>query len=153
MTLPLFPLPQTEKTSDDYLTPSWVFSTMKIEFDLDVASPPWPTFVPARRKFTKTENGLSQPWEGRIWMNPPYSETSSWARRFMEHRNGVALVPFAKSQWFIDLWWDCDAIAVAPNHFSFDGGDIFLPVFFAAYSPTCVEAIGRLGAIRLRDHG
>jgi phage N-6-adenine-methyltransferase len=30
--------------------------------------------VRARRYFTKRDNGLVQPWHGRVWCNPPYSQ-------------------------------------------------------------------------------
>jgi hypothetical protein len=145
----LFAVEQSERTSDDYLTPRWVFETLDIAFDLDVAAPPWGTHVPATRKFTQADDGLTQPWEGRVWMNPPYSHGGKWVARFMEHRNGVALLPFSRSQWQLDLWDAADGIAQTPTLFVFAGGEhIFMPVFFAAFGDECVEAIGRLGRVR-----
>lgn len=38
--------------------------------------------VGAVRYFTKEDDGLSQPWQGRVWLNPPYSQP--WVRRFIE---------------------------------------------------------------------
>lgn len=144
----LFPVEQSAKTSDDYLTPRWVFDTLGLEFDLDVASPPWETHVPARRCFTKAEDGLTQPWAGRVWMNPPYSEATRWVDRFIDHRHGIALMPWAKSAWTIRLWTAADAIALPPRIFDFDGGSISYMVLFAAFGDECVEAIGRLGRVR-----
>ena len=149
MTLPLFPVEQVVETSDDYLTPRWVFDVLGIGFDLDVASPPWATHVPAGRVFTKADDGLAQVWAGRVWMNPPYSETSAWATRFIGHGDGVALLPWAKSAWMIRMWESEAVIAVPPRWFDFDnGGSIFLPVFFAAFGEECVEAVGRIGRVR-----
>lgn len=148
----LFRVEQSERTSDDYLTPRWVFDTMGMEFDLDVASPPWDTHVPAKRKFTKADDGLTQPWEGRVWMNPPYSKASPWVRRFIEHHNGIALVPMAKSAWVNELWNHVDGIALPSRfvEFEIDGGKAHIQfmLWFAAYGDECVEAISRLGRVR-----
>ena len=144
----LFPVEQSERTSDDYLTPRWVFDTLGLEFDLDVAAPPWDTHVPATRKYTMADDGLTAPWEGRVWMNPPYSNSSPWVRRFITHADGIALLPMAKSAWMIELWNSPAATSVPPKWFDFVGGSIFMPVIFAAFGPECVEAIGRLGRVR-----
>jgi len=145
---PLFGAEQHERTSDDYYTPEWVFQRMGIRFDLDVASPPGGIpWVPADRFFTMADDGLSQEWEGRVWMNPPYSNTSPWVRRFIAHGNGVCLVPHAKAAWHLELWGEADAVVV-PRQFPFVGGWAFLPVWFAAFGPECVEAIGNLGRVR-----
>lgn len=147
----LFAVQQEQLTSDDYYTPAWVFERMGIEFDLDVCAPPGGIpWIPAKRYFTQADDGLLQPWEGRVWMNPPYSRTSPWARRFIEHRNGVCLVPHAKSAWHVELMQACDAMC-APDrgYFDFQGGAIFMPVWFAAFGDECVEAISRLGVVRV----
>lgn len=147
---PLFGLKQQEQTADDYYTPDWVFTTMGIRFDLDVASPPGGIpWVPADRFFTMADDGLSQPWEGRVWMNPPYSQAALWVRKFIAHGHGVALVPHAKSAWHPLLWAAADGCVMpADGYFDFIGGSIMLPVWFAAFGPECVEAIGNLGRVR-----
>lgn len=150
LTMPLFGLEQAEKTSDDYYTPKWVFDRMGITFDLDVCAPPdgipW---IPATRYYSMADDGLTAPWSGRVWMNPPYSRPSPWVERFVAHRNGIALVPFAKSAWFFDLWDAADAICAPGVEMSkFVGGPIFMPTFLAAFGDDCVEAISRLGKVR-----
>lgn len=146
----LFNLPQVEKTSDDYYTPSWVFERMGIEFDLDVASPPGGIpWIPTRRFFTQEDDGLAQPWEGRVWMNPPYSKPAPWVDRFIRHGNGVTLLPFMKSAWFEHIWNAADAIVFPGVCLSkFIGGPISVPTFLAASGPSNVEAISRLGRVR-----
>ena len=60
---------------DECYTPQWVFDALQIDFDLDVASSVHPNIVvPARNKFTKDDDALSQDWYGRVWMNPPFSK-------------------------------------------------------------------------------
>ena len=149
----LFHVEQSAKTSDDYLTPAWVFDALGLTFDLDVASPPWETYVPALRKFTKADDGLSQPWEGRVWMNPPFSNTAPWVSRFIEHRHGIALVPASNGLWFGHLWEAADGIAVHVARVYFEsasGGprDVNVRTIFAAFGDECVAALGSLGRIR-----
>ena len=100
----LFTTPQTETTSDDYYTPKWIFDTLGLHFDLDVASPPHATNVPCNRYFTQADDGLAQEWHGRVWMNPPFSNPTPWVTRFVEHGNGVGLVPSSNGKWWLHLW-------------------------------------------------
>lgn len=148
----LFGLPQTELTSDDYYTPSWVFEAMGLDFDLDVAAPPGGIeWLPARRYFTMEDDGLAQPWSGRVWMNPPYSDVTPWVNRFVDHRHGVCFVPFARSRWLNVLWDEADGLVVPPNvgSFAFAGGATMrYPIYLAAFGAECVAAIGRLGRVR-----
>lgn len=111
-------------TSDDYYTPAWVFETLALKFDLDVASPPnAPEWIPAKRRYTIEDDGLTAPWKGLVWMNPPYSRPGPWVERFLAHGNGVALLPFSNSQWWRDLWAKDLAMAVhQPAAVSFVGG-------------------------------
>jgi hypothetical protein len=39
-------------------------------------------------------DGLSQIWEGRVWLNPPYSRPliELFVRKLAEHGNGIALL-------------------------------------------------------------
>ena len=141
---------QEQLTSDDYYTPAGVFEALALRFDLDVCAPPGGVpWVPADRFFTMEDDGLSQPWSGRVWMNPPYSSPSPWVARFIEHRHGIAYLPFAKSAWFDRIWREADAVVAPGIHASkFVGGPIFMPVFAAAFGEECVEALGRLGVAR-----
>lgn len=147
----LIEAPQELLTKDDYYTPREVFDALRLTFDLDVCAPPGGVpWLPAARYFTKADDGLSQPWEGRVWMNPPYSEATAWVERFIRHANGIALVPQAKSAWHNRLWAAADGVAVPFQYFDFVGGSIMLPVWFAAFGDECVDALHRVGVVRLR---
>lgn len=91
----------SKSQSDTWLTPPAIIEALggPESFDLDpcsIDSRPWPT---ARRHYTIEDNGLMMPWEGRVWMNPPYS--LALIRRFLgrmaEHGCGVALT-FARTE-------------------------------------------------------
>lgn len=64
--------------------------------------------VPAAAHFTQEDDGLSQEWRGRVYMNPPYgSEIGDWAERLVaEYQAGrvteaIALIPArTDTQWF-----------------------------------------------------
>lgn len=149
----LFPVHQEQLTSDDYYTPEWVFERMGLTFDLDVCAPPGGIdWIPASRYFTQSDDGLAQPWVGRVWMNPPYSHATAWVTRFIEHGHGVCLMNHAKSAWHPRLWAACDGAAMPYEYFNFvggpNGGSMYVPVWFAAFGDECVEAISRLGVVR-----
>jgi len=81
----------------EWYTPPEFFRALGLTFDLDPASPgadivPW---IPAKRHYTARENGLIQPWNGRVWLNPPYGEPGvAFIQRLIEHPvGGVALLP------------------------------------------------------------
>lgn len=155
---PLFGAQQAERTSDDYYTPAWVFERMGITFDLDVCSPPEGVpWIPAQRHFTMEDDGLSQPWAGRVWMNPPYSAATPWVERFLDHGNGVALLPTAKSLWLDQIWASRAAVVINEGagemHFKRPGEKkpvrIWFPVLFAALGDECMDAVARLGPARV----
>ena len=149
--LKLFDIPQTQRTSDDYWTPAWIFDALGLHFDLDVACPPeGPAHTPCHAYFTQADDGLAQPWYGLIFMNPPFSKTTPWIDKFMQHRNGIALVPFARSAWANRLWNDADAIVMNPSTMKFVQGSIFIQTMLAAYGPLATQALhnANLGKVR-----
>ena len=140
-----------EMTSDDWYTPAWMFDRMGVTFDLDVCAPPGGVpWVPAARFLTVTDDGLTQPWTGRVWMNPPYSAPRPWIERFAAHRDGVALLIHSKSHAMTRLWADADGWAVVPPPVRFTGAPNSLPypLSIVAYGAECVAAIARIGVVR-----
>lgn len=92
----------------EWLTPPWLLSVLG-QFDLDPCSPvvrPWPT---ADRHFTIMDDGLSMPWAGRVWLNPPYDERfiSAWMERLATHEGGGTALVFARTEteWFQRWVW------------------------------------------------
>ncbi len=78
---------------DTWLTPRFILDQLGA-FDLDpCAAAENPDWVAAGSRFTRAENGLEAEWHGRVFMNPPYSDTARWLRKHGEHRLGISLVP------------------------------------------------------------
>jgi hypothetical protein len=100
--------------SDEWFTPPEIFSDLKLVFDLDPCSPGQKHWVPARMIYTKTQNGLTQPWHGLVWMNPPFGGRNGhvpWLQRFFTHKNGIALVAARTSaKWFHEYATQADTL-------------------------------------------
>lgn len=92
------------------MTTTWLTPKEIIEdlgpFDTDpCAHPSWPT---ADRLICLPEDGLVAPWEGTVWLNPPYGrETWRWLDRLAEHGDGIALI-FARTETagFVSSVWE-----------------------------------------------
>lgn len=84
---------KTINTSDEWYTPKEVLDALG-KFDLDPCAPIHPLWQTADVMYDKTIDGLSQKWEGRVWLNPPYSRPliELFVQRLAEHGNGVALL-------------------------------------------------------------
>ncbi len=147
----LFETPQEARTSDDYWTPKFIFDAIGLTFDLDVACPPeGPTHTPCHAYYTQADNGLTSPWHGTVWMNPPFSQSTPWVTKFIDHGNGIALVPFAKSKWFERLWNEADALVLPPINLKFVQGGIFMAVVLASMGTTATNALtnSKFGKVR-----
>lgn len=83
------------------------------EIDIDPASCEFANeTVNARLFYSEEDDGLTKPWRGRVWMNPPYSADliARFAEKFVrEYRNGnitegIVLVNNAtETGWFSEL--------------------------------------------------
>ena len=112
--------------NEEWYTPKYIFDALGLRFDLDPASPgaefvPW---IPAAKHYTQADNGLVQPWEGKVWLNPPYGiETPHWLRKFIQHGNGVMLV-FARTDtgWFHASATKADALCFIKGRVQFVSG-------------------------------
>ena len=82
---------------DEWLTPPDILAALG-PFDLDPCAPikrPWDM---ASRHYSVADDGLSKPWNGRVWLNPPYgTHTFEWMERLARHQNGLALI-FARTE-------------------------------------------------------
>ncbi len=93
--------------NNEWYTPKEIIASLG-EFDLDPASSleAFRLNHSAKKIYTKQENGLSREWDGRVWLNPPYSSPllQEFLLKMATHSNGIALV-FSKieAKWFHDI--------------------------------------------------
>lgn len=67
--------------SVEHYTPAYIWKRAILTMgaiDLDPASDPGHN-IPAALHYTREDNGLSRPWSGRVWLNPPFGrDVISW---------------------------------------------------------------------------
>lgn len=112
---------RTDSGKDEWLTPPEVTSALG-EFALDPCSPikrPWDT---AKKHYTILDNGLMQPWEGRVWCIPPYGkEAVKWLEKCATHGDCIALT-FARTEtrmFFSCVWEKATAVLFIKGRLKF----------------------------------
>ena len=139
---------------DEWLAPPALVQALG-PFDLDPCSPikrPWPT---AAQHYTKKDDGLSLPWKGRVFCNPPYGKhTGLWLARCAEHGNAIALI-FARTDtkvWIEQVWGKADAILFVFGRLFFHHVDGERGKANSG-APSALVAYGRDNVEILRRHG
>lgn len=97
--------------ADTWLTPMWLVDRLGV-FDLDPCAAECNPNRIANSHFTKQHNGLAQEWTGRVFMNPPFSNTAPWLERHAAHGDGISLVPASVESkvWRRCVWPKAKAI-------------------------------------------
>ena len=68
-------------------------------FDLDPCGLQW--HKTASKIISLPNDGLAENWNGRVWLNPPYSNPKPFIRKLAEYGNGIALVlNSTDTDWF-----------------------------------------------------
>lgn len=129
-----FRLLTSRETAEYYTPPEYIALARLVmkDIDLDPASNPTPQqWIQARRFYTKSDNGLGQPWQGRVWLNPPYNGNSAkWSsklvREYQEGRVSEALLLVNSKlgyNWFEELWDAADSTCFVRQRIAFISSD------------------------------
>jgi len=136
----------TSSQTDAWYTPKLYTDAVREvlgEIDLDPASCAAANeWIGAKRFYTEEQDGLSLPWEGKVFLNPPYGKTGIqsnqeiWVRRLYHHyrmnevQGGIALTKCVPGY----RWWDelfhnvCPAVCFVEDRISFvklnKGGEV-----------------------------
>jgi len=86
-------------------------------FDLDPAAGCEPTQI-AEERYTPEDDGLTSPWFGTVWLNPPFTAKDEWYKRLVKqywHGDVDRAVAIAQvgtdADWFQDWFSTADVIA------------------------------------------
>jgi hypothetical protein len=144
---------QSVAGTEVWLTPPHILGALG-EFDLDPCSSldrPWDT---AKSHYTVDDDGLIQPWFGRVWCNPPYGpKMGPFLEKLAAHENGIALI-FARTETraFFDYVWDkADALLFLKGRLRFHkpdgslGGTAGSPSVLIAYGQENVKILEECG--------
>jgi hypothetical protein len=102
------------KRNDRWLTPPEVVEALG-EFDLDPCGAPGHVLAKTTYLQEFGDDGLRDPWFGRVWLNPPYGRTMrAWVERLVEHGTGTALIPVAAGT---KLWQEVVFLEASAVHF------------------------------------
>jgi phage N-6-adenine-methyltransferase len=93
--------------TDEWETPRWLFSLLAWlfgGFNLDPCATP--ANAKCSRFFTRAQDGLSQRWQGKVFMNPPYGRTIGlWMEKAYRASLDGALVVCLVPARVDTAWW------------------------------------------------
>ena len=103
-----------QKVKDWYAPPELIALVRQVmgEIDLDpVSNEVAQQWIGAANYYTKAQDGLSQPWFGRVWLHPPAREkTAKWTNKALaEYESGrvreaiILVKPAVGTKWFHKL--------------------------------------------------
>lgn len=150
--------------NDEWLTPPEIWTKLG-RFDVDPACPEFVRRPIAGTCYSPTDDGLTKPWHGRVWLNPPFNryERPKWMKRMAEHGNGIMLIPAATetAAFFDYVWSRADAVCFLrgrPHFYTPDTerNGVVIPGKRSAANCGCsivLVAYGAENVARLRDAG
>lgn len=137
-----------------WLTPKPIVEALG-QFDLDPCGAPGHSLATRTYILENGDDGLRDPWEGRVWLNPPYGKAQEpFMRRMVEHGQGTALI-FARTEtkpFFEYVWRSATAILFLKGRLNFlDAAGQRAKA--NAGAPSCLVAYGERDADILYECG
>lgn len=115
--------------TDLWATPQDFFDALDAEFHFTLDVCALPENAKCEKFYTPDMDGLSQPWKGRVWCNPPYGrEIGQWVRKaFFAFISGgaevvVMLLPArTDTRWFHEYIYNKAEIRFIKGRLKFGG--------------------------------
>lgn len=143
-------------SSVEWYTPPEIFRALGLTFDLDPCAPRGGlSWIPAGRFYSRLDDGLAQPWIGRVWMNPPYGRgIEQWMRKLAAHGDGIALVHSrTDTQWWREAIASASAVCFVRSRVRFIRGATGEQVGPGSPAPSALIAYGTVCGIALAQSG
>ena len=110
------------KKNDILQTPKHIYEPLG-PFDLDPCSGSETSIAKVNWWDGRGENGLEKNWFGFVWCNPPFSQKEIWAKKMIDHNNGILILPGRGSApWFGPLAEKAGKYFVMGKKINFVGG-------------------------------
>lgn len=132
-------------TSDLWDTPAHVFTKYGKPHNLNLDVCATSDHTMCARFFSPCENGLTQEWNGRVWMNPPFSNVKAWVAKAYRSRNVceciICLLPArTDTVWFHSFVYRKASLQfikgrISFTHFSGTSGRASFASMIASYRP------------------
>ena len=141
-------------TTDTWLTPPSLLYRLG-SFDLDPCACPEPRpWATATKMISLPEDGLGAPWNGSVWLNPPYGPRAGrWLLKLSLHQSGGVALIFARTEtkWFHDyVWRKAQAVLFLKGRLVFCNRH-GKPGDFSAAAPSCLVAYGVESVSRIQS--
>lgn len=93
--------------SSEWTTPQDFFEALDQQFHFTLDPCATPQNAKCKRYFTKADDGLAQPWTGRVFMNPPYGrQIGKWVRKaYEESQKNAEIVVCLLPARTDTRWW------------------------------------------------
>ena len=113
--------------TDLWETPQALFDELNAEFSFTLDVCALPTNAKCADYYTPDMDGLQQPWQGRVWCNPPYGrQIGKWvekAANAVESDVVVMLLPArTDTKWFHEYIYNRAEIRFLKGRLKFGGG-------------------------------
>lgn len=159
---------QTSGKTEYYTPPRIIEAARRVmgSIDLDVASSATANLiVKAGRFYTQDEDGLTQPWFGRVWMNHPFSRENNprWIRKLVSeycsgHVERACCITYActSEEWFQPLYGYPMCYLSPRTNYRLENGTILRGVtkgsvvtYMGSCLPLFEDVFGKLGSVML----
>lgn len=133
-----------------WLTPPSIVEPLG-DFDLDPCGAPGHELAQRTYLLENGDDGLRDPWFGRVWLNPPYGkEAEPFLAKLADYNRGTALI-FARTEtqtWHKIIWPKASAILFLEGRVTFlDPERVAAKANSGA--PSCLVAFGQEDAFAL----